>query len=85
MKKPLHTYFNLSGDRPTAPTFGQQRAHKLQQRFEKAVAERRTLARAEAAATDPVQTSYSQRAQMVERRIDRLHTELNSENSDANK
>jgi hypothetical protein len=85
MRKPLHAFFNLSNQRPAAPTFGQERAQKLTQRLTNAVTERRKLARAEATSQDPLQTTYNQRGQMVERRIDRLHAELQPDGSETNK
>lgn len=75
MRKSLFSFFNF-GDRPAKPTFGQKRAEQLSQRLEKAITDRRILARAQAAASDPLKTTYSHKAGQAERKIDRLTAEI---------
>jgi hypothetical protein len=59
-------------------TFGESRAAKMEERLNKAVTERRTLARAEAASEDPLKSTIGLRGDMVGRKIGRLQSELNS-------
>lgn len=80
MRKPLFSFFKKT-DESAKPTFGQKRAEQLAQRLDKAITDRRKLFRAEAAAEDPLKTTYMHKSLQVERKIDRL----TAENSDAKK
>ncbi|MDQ5951752.1 MAG: hypothetical protein QG639_1033 [Patescibacteria group bacterium] len=80
MSKPFLSFFRRSDQTPKA-TFGQQRAEKLSQRLDKALTDRKKLFRAEAAAADPLKTTYATKSHQVERKIDRL----TAENLDAKK
>ena len=57
-------------------TFGESRAVKMEDRLNRAITERRTLARAEAAADNPLKTTIGLRGEMVGRKIGRLQEEL---------
>lgn len=53
-------------------TFGEHRSQILEERLGKAIQERRTLARAEAASEAPISTHIQARGDMVSSRIGRL-------------
>jgi hypothetical protein len=76
MRKPLSSFFNIGNSQPAKPTFGQKRAEQISERMDKAIGERRKLARAEYAAEDPLKTTYGQKSDLVERKIDRITAEL---------
>ncbi len=62
---------------PSAPkTFGEARAQKMEQRLQSNIKERQTLARAQAATVDPLQTHIQERSDIVSGRIDRLQQQL---------
>lgn len=62
---------------PDAPrTFGEARTQKMEQRLQTSIKERQTLARAEAATVDPLQTHVKDRGDIVSARIDRLQRQL---------
>lgn len=75
MIKPRSIFYNSISSKKT-PTFGQARAEKLTQRMNSALTDRRKLARAEAAAADPLKTAYRHKSDLVERKIDRITAEL---------
>ncbi len=76
MRKPLFSFFNLGNSQPAKPTFGQKRAEQISQRMDKAITDRRKLARAEYAAPEPLKTTYGQKSDLAERKIDRITAEL---------
>lgn len=62
---------------PAAPkTFGEARAQKMEQRLQSSIKERQTLARAQAATVDPLQTHIKDRGAVVAGRIDRLRQQI---------
>lgn len=62
-------------------TFGEDRAAKMEKRLQTSIKERQTLARAEAATVDPLQSHVKDRGNVVAARIDQLHRELSEENN----
>ncbi len=66
--------------RPTIPTtFGEKRAQDLQNRYEKAQAERQKLVRAQYASEGDLKETYAQKAFQTERKIDTLAAQLKPE------
>ncbi len=67
-------------DRPVVPTsFGEKRAQDLQNRYDKAQAERQKLIRAQYASEGALQETYAQKAFQTERKIDTLAAQLKPE------
>jgi hypothetical protein len=64
------------GSAAAPKTFGAARAQKMEQRLQSSIKERKTLARAEAATVDPLQSHIKSRSNIVTGRIDRLQQEL---------
>jgi hypothetical protein len=80
MRRPLFSIFSKPSSGSSTPsTFGQHRAERMEQRLQSSIKERRTLARAEAATVDPLQSNIQERGTIVSARIDRLSRELNDE------
>ena len=57
-------------------TFGQQRAEQLNQRLDKALADRRKLFRAEFAAQAPLKTTYALRGGLADHKIDHFKAKI---------
>jgi hypothetical protein len=76
MKRPLHSFFNMGSNQTKAPTFGQKRAEQLDTRLNKAIIDRRKIARAEYAADAPLDETYQQKGSLLGNKIDRLQKEI---------
>lgn len=72
----LFGLFSAGSAKKTLPTFGQKRAEQLSKRLDKAIADRRLLARAEAASSNPLRTTYLHKIRLEERKIDRLTSKV---------
>ena len=57
-------------------SFGEHRAQRMEDRLQKAITQRRTLARAQAAAEEPINQHLEQRGNMVANKIGRLQSDL---------
>lgn len=62
IRKPLFSLISSAPQQKKAPTFGAYRAERMTERLNKAVAERRTLARAEAAADNPLDSHIDRKS-----------------------
>ncbi len=79
MKRPLFSIFSRPSGTKQPSTFGEKRAAQMNQRLQSSIKERQTLARAESATVDPLQSNIAERGSIVGARIDRLHQELSDE------
>lgn len=78
-RRPLTSLITLFPGQKKTTSFGSYRAERMEERMQKAVKERQTLARAQAASIDPLSSHLGQRGEVVARTIDRLHQELKQE------
>lgn len=80
MRKPLFSIFSKPTTASAKPTtFGQKRAEQMEKRLQTSIKERQTLARAEGATVDPLQSHVKERGDIVSARIDRLQRELSDD------
>lgn len=78
IRKPLFSVISSAPQQNKPATFGSYRAERMGQRLEKAISERKTLARAEAAASDPLNAHIQNRGNLVGNKIGRLQQEISA-------